>query len=133
MYRVCLAVSLSLALVWNFGCAPEKEAAAPAAKIKGTINMDGKPIPSGEVHFGMVGVPPAVLQIVDGTFSGEVPIGKNKVEVFIFVEGPPSEKYRGVATTKNIVPEKYWGPHTALEAMVKASGTEDFKFNITSK
>jgi len=132
MFRVCLTTCFSLALVWNFGCAPEQKGAAPAANIKGTVNIDGKPVPTGEIHFGMTGVPPRVLQITNGTFSGEAPIGKNQVEVFIFVEGPRSEKYGGVAAKINTTPEKYWGPQTSLDATATASGTDEFKFDITS-
>ena len=113
MYRPCLAICFSLALVWNIGCTPPPKGAAPAASVKGTANIDGKPIPTGEIHFGMMGVPPRVLKITDGTFSGQAPIGKNQVEVFIYAEGPPSEKYGGTSTKKNTTPEKYWGPNTS--------------------
>ncbi len=133
MSRVCLTICLSLFLFCHIGCAPAKDGAVPAAKIKGEIKMDGQPIPSGEIHFGMAGVPPKVLQITNGAFEGEAPIGKNKVEVFILVDGPPSEKYPGVTTKKNIAPEKYWGAQSTLEATVSASGTEPIKFDITSK
>src|SRR5437867_1346016 len=98
MYRLCL-VCFSLAFVWNFGCAPAQKSSPPAASVKGIVNLDGKPVPTGEIHFGMTGLPPSVLEIKDGTFSGEVPVGKNQVEVFIYVEGPPSEK-RGGARSK---------------------------------
>lgn len=133
MYRLCLALGFGLALVWNFGCTPAPRGAAPAAHVKGTVHIDGKPVPTGEIHFGMTGVPPRVLKISDGGFSGEAPIGKNQVEVFIYVEEPPSEKYPGTPTKKNTTPDKYWGPNTTLEATVNAKGTNEFKFAITSK
>jgi hypothetical protein len=133
MYRFCLTIGFSLALVWNFGCGPAPKGAAPAANVKGTINIDGKSVPTGEIHFGMSGFPPRVLQIKDGAYSGEAPVGKNQVEVFIYAEGPPSEKYPGVPTKKNIAPVKYWGPKTTLEATVDARGTNEFKFDLNSK
>src|SRR5262249_9055576 len=102
-------------------------------KVKGTVNIDSKPLPTGEIHFGMTGVPPRVLQITDGTFGGEAPIGKNQVEVFIYVEGPPSEKYPGERSKKNTAPDRYWWPKTILAAPATASGTNEFKFDITSK
>lgn len=105
----------------------------PSAKVKGSISFNGRPLPAGEIHFGMVGVPPSVLPIKDGTFSGEAPVGKNQVEVYVYVEGPPSEKYRGVRPKHNVMPEKYWGAATILEASVAASGTNEFKFELTSE
>jgi hypothetical protein len=132
MYRFCLAICFGLALVWNLGCGPAQQGAVPTANVKGTVNMDGKPLPTGELHFGMTGVPPSVVQISNGTFSGEAPVGKNQVEVFIYAERG-SEKYSGERSKINIAPEKYWGPKTALSATVSASGPNEFKFDITSK
>jgi hypothetical protein len=131
MYRLCLAIGFGLALVWTFGCGQAPNAAAPAASVKGTVNIDGKPVPTGELHFGMEGVPPRVLQIKDGTFSGEAPIGKNQVELYIWVEGPESKP--GRPSKNNVAPARYWGPKTILAAEVKAGGSNEFKFDITSK
>jgi hypothetical protein len=133
MDRFCFTLCVGLALVWNVGCAPEQKGAAPAANVKGTVHIDGKPVATGEIHFGMTGVPPSVLQISDGTFSGEAPVGQNQVEVFIYVEGPPSAKYGGTRSKRNITPERYWGPNTVLNATVNADGTNEFKFDITSR
>jgi hypothetical protein len=133
MNRLCLTIGCALAIVVNFGCTPPPSGPAPAAKVKGTANIDGKPIPTGEIHFGRMGVPPRVLKITAGTFEGEAPIGKNQVEVFIYIEGPPSAKYPDTPSKKNTTPERYWGPNTILDVTVNASGTNEFKFDITSK
>jgi hypothetical protein len=115
------------------GCTPPPKGAAPAAKVKGTAKMDGKLIPAGEIAFGIEGYPPTMMPIADGAFSGEAPIGKNQVEVFVFEEGPPSPRYPNVPTKKNIVPEKYAGPNTILEANVVAGGANDFKFELNTR
>jgi len=115
------------------GCGSGQNGLPPVAAVKGTIQLDGQPVPTGELHFGMAGVPPQVLQITNGTFSGEAPVGKNKVEVFIYQEGPPSGKYGGAASKVNVAPPKYWGPTSMLEATVNASGTNEVKFEMTSK
>jgi hypothetical protein len=81
----------------------------------------------------MPGVPPRIVQISNGTFSGEAPIGKNQVEVFVYVEGPPTDKYPGVPTKKNTTPAKYWGPNTTLDATVAAGAANEFKFDLKSK
>jgi hypothetical protein len=133
MLRRHFSILVGLAFITVLSCAPPPNGPPPAAGVKGTINMDGKPVPSGEIHFGMLGAPPHVVPISAGRFAGEAPIGKCKVEVFIYVEGPPSEKYPTMPTKTNIVPEKYWGPNTSLEATVNAGGGNELKFEITSK
>jgi len=133
MCRSWLASCCVLALVWNCGCNSAQPGATPVAPVKGVINIDGKSIPIGEIHFGMPGVPPRVLEIKDGSFSGEAPVGKNQVEVFIYAEGAPSEKYGGTRIKKNTVPARYWGANTILAATVNAGETNTFQFAITSK
>jgi len=133
MYRCCLTSCFVFALVWSCGCGSGKSSTAPTATVKGTVNIDKKPVPTGEIHFGMPGVPPRVLEIKDGNFSGEVPAGKNQVEVYIYVEGPASTKYGGERSKQNTTPQKYWGPNTILSAQVNPGEANEFKFDITSK
>lgn len=133
MNRLRLAICTVLALAWNPGCGPVQQRTAPVANVKGTVHIDRKPISTGEIHFGMTGVPPRVLEIKDGVFSGEAPIGKNQVEVFIYALGRPSAKYGGASAKINTTPERYWGANTTLSASVNASGANEFKFDITSK
>ena len=134
MSRSCLATCFALALVWSFGCSG-RTGPAPTADVKGTINMDGKPLPAGELHFSITGQPPSVLKVTDGTFKGQAPVGQNKVELFIYVDSPSSAKYKdsGAAMKMNTAPGKYWGPNTELDAGVSATSTNDFKFDIKSR
>jgi len=130
---MCLAIGSVLALIGIFGCGSGQPGAAPAAPVKGVVNMDNKPVPTGEIHFSMPGVPPRVLEVKDGAFSGEAPVGHNLVEVFIYVEGPPNPKRGGVREKTNTTPERYWGPKSELSATVNAGGPNEFKFDISSK
>ena len=95
--------------------------------------MDGKPLPTGEIHFGILGDPPRALKVTDGAFSGEAPIGKNQVEVYVYVDGPRNPRYPETPNKINITPSKYWGASTILKATVEASGKNEFHFDITSK
>jgi len=135
MCRFFLASSFILVLLGSVGCASssDQKGAAPAAKVKGTVTMDGKALPAGELHFSVPGYAPSVLEIKDGKYEGEAPIGKNEVQLFIFTEGPPVARYGGQRIKTNIAPEKYWGPNTILAATVEAGGANDFKFTLTSK
>jgi hypothetical protein len=136
MRRFCFASGLFVALLWASGCGPsqaDKKGAAPAAKVSGTVKIDGKPVPMGEVHFGVEGYSPMGIEITDGKYAGEAPVGKNEVQVFIFVEGPPVARYGGKRLKSNTAPQKYWGPKTVLSATVSAEGPNEFDFNLTSK
>jgi len=133
MSRFLFGIVLCCAAIVSTGCGSEQNGLPPVAPVKGTIQLDGQPVPKGELHFGMSGVPPQVLPITNGAFEGKAPVGKNKVEFFIYQEGPPSGKYGGAASKVNVAPAKYWGPNSTLEATINASGANDLKFDVTSK
>jgi hypothetical protein len=133
MCRTLALGCVLLSVVTSIGCPSPRNGLPPSAKVKGTITIDDRPLSTGEIHFVLTGAPPSVLPIKEGAYSGEAPIGKNKVEVFHYVDGRPSEKDRGTMTKANTIPPKYWGHGTALEAAVEATGANEFKFAITSK
>lgn len=133
MSRACLAASFFLVLIWSVGCGKPVDKGPQLAKVTGTVKMDGKAVPTGEIHFGVPGFPPRALDIKDGKYEGEAPIGKNEVQVFIYVEGPPVKKYEGQRDKRNTTPEKYWGPNSVLSANVEAGGANEFNFNLASK
>lgn len=130
--RICAVCFFCFLVLVASGCNSAPKGGAPAAKVKGVANIDTKPIATGEVHFSVPEFPPRVIEIKDGKFEGEAPVGKNKVEVFIYKE-TKSEKYGGTPAKSNTVPEKYWGADTMLSATVEAGGANEFKFDITSK
>jgi hypothetical protein len=132
MYRWCLVIAFALTLVWGLGCGSGRKGLPPSAKVTGTITQDGRPIPSGEIHFGITGAPPGVVTIKDGTFAGDAPVGKNKVEVYVYAE-TASAKDRNTKEKRNTLPDKYWGPNTTLEATVTEGGPNEFKFVVTSR
>jgi hypothetical protein len=133
MSRFVFGIVLCCAALLSVGCGSDQPGLPPLAPVKGTIQLDGQPVPTGELHFSMTGVPPQVLPITSGAFEGKAPVGKNKVEVFIYQEGPPSSKYGGAASKVNVAPAKYWGPTSMLETTINASGTNEVKFDMTSK
>jgi hypothetical protein len=133
MYRLHLVMCFGLALVWLLGCDSAQPGAAPVAKVQGIVNFDGKPLPAGEICFEMSGVPSKLLEIKAGAFSGEVPVGKTKVEVFIYVEGAATGKYGGTRNKINVAPQKYWGPNTTLSATVGIGEPNEFRFDLASK
>jgi hypothetical protein len=135
MLRFCLTGSFVVALLWSCGCASssDRKGAAPAARVTGTVTMDGKALPAGELHFSVPGYAPRVLEVKEGKYEGEAPLGKNEVQLFIFTEGPPVKRYGGQRIKTNVAPAKYWGPNTTLGATVEAGGANEFKFALASK
>jgi hypothetical protein len=134
MSRPFLAVLFVSILAWASGCGSTQPAAPQTAKVKGAVTLDRTAVPTGEVHFVTSGTPPKVLEIKDGTFAGDVPVGKHKVEVHIYAEGPKTPgKYGGEGSKTNTAPQKYWGANTAFSATVEAGGANDFKFDMISK
>lgn len=133
MHRLRLAICIGLTIIGMSGCTPAPEPPDPTTPVKGTISLDGKPVPTGEIHFGALGVPPKVLTITDGAFAGDGPVGDNHVEVFIYEEGPPNPRYPDVPTKTNTVPAKYWGPNTVLKATIREDEPNEFRFEMTSK
>jgi hypothetical protein len=49
------------------------------ARVKGTVNYNGKPVEKGQITFTIVGGPPSIMVIVDGQFDGEAEVGSNRV------------------------------------------------------
>ncbi|OWK46665.1 hypothetical protein FRUB_00364 [Fimbriiglobus ruber] len=100
---------------------------------KGTVSLDGKPMPDGEISFETTGFPPVALPVKDGAFSGEVKEGKNKVAIRVYKEGKPlSTDPNGPPIKQNILPERYAG-QTTLTADLPPVGSTNLSFNVTSK
>jgi hypothetical protein len=133
MPRLCQAALFALLLAVT-GCGSTHSTAPQTVTVKGTVTLDTKPVQTGEIYFAKAGASSPALEIKDGTFVGDVPLGHHKVEVFVYVEGPKTPgKYGGQGTKTNIAPTKYSGPNTTLSATVEAGKPNEFKFDLTSK
>jgi hypothetical protein len=134
MCRNVYLAGLAFAVVWTVGCGNSGRKELPAVAVMGTVTLDNKPMREGEISLEVVGeAAPVILPVKDGAFSGEVKIGKNRVEVFSYKQGPPlSTEPDGPPTRVNIIPDRYNG-HTRFEANVTAEGPNEFKFPVTSR
>lgn len=128
---------LASALLVSLGCNSEPKG-PPKTKISGTVNLDGKPLPEGEIAFVKVdqGVND-VLPVKDGKFAGEASIGERKVEVRAYreakVEGaggytPPD----ATATKENYIPPAY-NTNSKLTAKIEEGKETPLAFDVTSK
>jgi hypothetical protein len=131
MTRYLFLVCLSLA-VGALGCEERKKPPPPAAPVKGTVTLDGKPMPEGEIILSL-GETPSVLVIKDGAFAGTALTGSNHVEIRAFKVGPPLSTDPNKEPTKvNFIPSRY-NVSSTLTADVTTGGTNEFKFDVTSR
>jgi len=128
IFAVCFGMTV---IAMGYGCGSGDKPAS--VDVKGTVTFDGKPIPDGEIILTSPGQGPTIFPIKDGAFSGKALSGTNKVEVFAYKPGPPMTTDPEKKPTKiNYLPDTY-GPNTKLTADVKAGGSNDFKFDLTSR
>jgi hypothetical protein len=126
---VCLGIVVAL----TSGCTPSVPKPPPLATVKGTIQLDGKPMKSGDVEFEAIAQPPKTMKIEDGAFSGEVFTGKNTVRVHMYKEGPPASTDPEKKPMKmEAIPAQY-NTKSSLSYDVPEGGASDLKFNVTSK
>lgn len=131
MYRLCagMLILLSGALVGCSGGGTKGPAAAP---VKGTVNLDGKPMAGGEVRFSAPGFPPKVIEVKDGAFEGEAFAGSNKIEVVWDKDGPPNPTDPTTKMKVNAVADKFSGPNTPFSFEIPAGGKTDITLAVTS-
>jgi hypothetical protein len=114
------------------------------AEVKGTVTLDGKPLPAGTVTFEMKGERPATAKIVNGkitevtTFDpGDgVPVGQHRVAIAASEDtaalaanpGDPTPK-GNYMVGKSLIPAAYNNPDTSgLTAEIKpGENTVEFK------
>ena len=132
--RLVRLVGITLVSVWIIGCDGAGKNAPAVVKVKGTVTLDGNPMPDGEVMFSIPssGTAPSVMNVVNGAFSGEAKVGENRVEVYAYKDGPPSTTDPMTPTKVNFIPDRY-GSQSTLTAAVTKDGPNEFKFEVKSK
>ncbi|MCE9630179.1 MAG: hypothetical protein K8S94_05600 [Planctomycetia bacterium] len=107
--------------------------------MTGTISLDGRPLPDGEVYFRI----PAtgvieVLPVKDGSFEGLAAAGRHRIEIYRFEQPRPTEAelagmdpmQRAHATAKrNVIADKY-NIASTLEADVQPGQANHFAFEL---
>lgn len=94
-----LLFSVCASLLYLAGCGGDDYEAPPTAQVTGTVTVDGKPLtkqgltlvfnpiqtaPAEEGGAATTGASTGFVEIQpDGTFSGEVPVGKHRVHVVV--------------------------------------------------
>ena len=137
MKRVPLFVVAAAALA-AAGCG---SSSGKTVAVKGTVTLDSKPMPEGEISFFGEGETPQTLEIKAGAFEGQVKTGKKRVEIRAYKEGATmpakGEMYKdkkppGGTSRENIIPARF-NSNSKLTAEASASGLEPHDFKVESK
>lgn len=135
MVRCIPAVCVLAALSAIGGCGSSGSQARPVA-ISGTVNLDGKPMPQGDITLiGVEGGPPATLEVKNGTFSGEATPGKKRVEIRANKPGKATKMGDVIieGSPENYLPERF-NTESTMKAEVGPDGTlTPNKFAVESR
>lgn len=126
----CVSLVLTL-LILGCGGGPPKDKPVP---VSGTVKLDGKPLPEGEITFSGDGKAPETLAIANGSFSGQVRPGKRTVMFAVYKETrikPMPDAPEEVGKV-NTLPEKL-REERPLDEEIKADGSTKLTFDLTSK
>lgn len=108
--------------------------AAVLCDVAGTVQLDGMPMPDGEIAFSVAGGGPNIMAIKDGQFSGKTSAGEKHVEIRKYRAGKPvmMGDVANDPEPENYLPAKY-NSESTLTATIASGGTKDLKFDVTSK
>ena len=138
MIRLFVTVALLVALPLLVGCGGSGDAPkTPTATVKGKVTLDGNPMPKGKVVFDSTeaGVPASEIEVKNGTYEGTASVGTRTVRILAMRPAKPPAGMSGPGydnMEENYLPAKY---NTASKEVreVKASGSNEFDFAVTSK
>ena len=132
MYRCApwLGIGLVVGLIAGCGEGGPPVKMLPSSPVKGTVNLDGRPMASGEVMFSIPGEPLKSFPVTNGTFSGVARDGKNRVEVVLMRPAPPPTSEPPPMV--NAIPARF-NSATTLSADVTKGGANEFKFDVMSR
>jgi len=133
MLRNVIAVFCAFLICGSIGCGPPEVKPPPSAQVKGTITLNGSPLPTGEVVFSIVGQPPKTLTVTNGAYAGEATVGKNKVEVHSYKESAPTSGLSTDTVSKEDIVADQFGYQSTLTADVQGGGANEFNFDVKSK
>lgn len=133
--RASSLVLIGFVLTLGSGCSPEKHQLSERTKVSGKVTLEGNPLTTGNIVFtAETGEPPKVLDILDGNYEGEVPIGPVKVSITSTrqttmkeetgMDGPGYDE----VTTIDILPNRYKNMNREIK-----EGDNTLNFDLKAK
>lgn len=126
---------VGIILLLVVGCGPRELVPVP---VHGTVTLDGKPLPDGQISFITPGQVPKSLPIENGRFTGEVKPGEKRIEIAAYrparaaPDVPASMRPLIEAGKENYLPSRYHSNSTLTET-VRETGDNAFQFTLTSE
>jgi hypothetical protein len=122
---------LFLAVLALTGCSAEP----PSYRVTGSVTLDGKPVPDGDIHFrssdGRWGA--EVGKIEGGKYQLMAKAGAKRVEISASRIIPGGARGGGgEPVPEEYIPEEY-NAQSKLQAEVEAGAANVFDFNLTSR
>ena len=126
-YQHLALAGCAIALLAGAGCSND-----PFREVSGTVTLDGKPLPEGEIIFLSPdnSTTPSTGPISDGKFRCKATVGAKKVQVNAVRDTGKVEL--GAKVYESIIPERF-NAKTILTADVKEGGPNEFAFEVKSK
>lgn len=119
--------SLVLSFVAMVGCEAKP---TPVYPVQGTVTMDGKPLPEGQVCFRTVATGALEqFDVKNGAFAGKAQAGERRVEVFAFRTRTGDFNGMKGEVKENLIPARY-NTDSKLQATVTPEGPNEFKFDL---
>ena len=132
--RPILLLSVCLTLA---GCGQKTKVEPERFPVRGSVTLDGKPLPQGLIYFKTVATGAIdAAGIKDGTFEGRAEAGDRRVEISAYTiettqskdDGPLSHSGR----KKNTIPPCY-NVESRLTAKVSREGMNEFVFKLLAQ
>jgi hypothetical protein len=117
-----------------FGCDSGKRGEPAKFPVKGTVTIDGKPLPQGLVYLKTVATGAIdTFDVKEGKFEGKAQQGERRVEVCVYEKVPPKPNDpMSRETQKNTIPARY-NRDSKLTVTVSPSGPNEFEFQVASR
>jgi hypothetical protein len=98
--------------------------------VQGKVQLDGQPLPDGEIIFSVDGKPPQIIPIKGGAYNGKAMVGDNRVELAVYkmeIDSMTNDEQK-----VNTLPARF-NTQTTLKAPVTEGGPNNFDFEAQSK
>lgn len=102
--------------------------------IKGTVKIDGTPVPKGDIIFEPAdGQGPAAAGVIsEGQFEFEAPVGMKKVMIFASRKSGKKGRDFGEDLMESYIPTKY-NTESELQENVDPDAENQFQFDLQTK
>ena len=135
-----LFLALMVIVPFAIGCGGPTHPPTKRAQVSGKITVDSKPLTTGTITFDPgSGDVPAALNILDGSYEGKAPVGKNTVRISATRKISMKEKMKGLdgpgydqMVEENMLPPRYHNDSKIVRE-VDEKAENKFNFDLLTK